>query len=164
MTAEQGQRLLDAVLDSWDRSNQALINLLRLVPEGGLDARVVESSPTVCQMFAHLHHERMISVFENAPEYAGPVPAEEWATERDVQRIAAMLDDSRTRVRNSVQGRLQSGRAFDRDFAHPIQLLQFLIFHDNYHHGQIKLALKAGGCPLPDDAAGPLIWDVWRAR
>jgi len=26
MTAEQGQRILDAVLDSWQRSNAALIN------------------------------------------------------------------------------------------------------------------------------------------
>jgi hypothetical protein len=30
---------LDAVLDAWDRHHRALIALLRLLPEGGLDAR-----------------------------------------------------------------------------------------------------------------------------
>jgi hypothetical protein len=39
-----------------------------------------------------------------------------------------------------------------------------LIFHEGYHHGQIKLALKAAGRPLSDQDAGPLTWDVWRRR
>ena len=46
MTTEQGQRLLDAVLDAWDRSNVALVNLLRAIPAGGLDARAMPGSPT----------------------------------------------------------------------------------------------------------------------
>ena len=55
-------------------------------------------------------------------------------------------------------------RALDQDLAHPVQLVPFLIFHEGYHHGQIKLALKAAGCPILDDDAGPLVWDVWRTR
>ncbi len=164
MTTDQGQRLLDAVLDSWERSNVALIHLLRAVPLGRLGARAMSGSPTIAEMFTHLHHERMVSVFENAPEHAGLVPAQEWNDERDAERIVAMLLESARHVRDAVRGRVEADRALDRDFAHPIQLLQFLIFHDAYHHGQIKLALKAAGCPMPDEDAGPLIWDVWRAR
>ncbi len=164
MTLEQGQRMLDALLGSWDRSNTSLINLLRVIPKDGLDARAMEGSPTVAEMLTHLHHERMVSVFENAPEYAGPVPAQEWDPEPDPDRIASMLAESGKRVRDAVQGRALADQSLDRDFAHPIQLLQFLIFHDGYHHGQIKLALKAAGSPIADEDAGPLIWDVWRAR
>jgi len=158
------QPLLDALLDSWDRGNVVLLNLLRALPSGGLDARVMDGSPTVAEMFTHMHHERMVSVFENAPEHAGPVPAREWDPERDPHRIADMLTESGRCVRNAVAGRIASGRGLDRAFAHPIQLIQFLIFHEGYHHGQIKLALKAAGCPIPDADAGPLTWQVWRKR
>jgi len=115
-------------------------------------------------MFTHMHHERMVSVLENSPEYAGPVPAEEWHHECDANRISEMLHESAKRVRDAVTGRIDTNRILDRDFAHPIQLLQFLIFHEGYHHGQIKSALKSAGCPIADADAGPVTWDVWRAR
>ena len=164
MTDEQESCLLDAVLDSWDRHSRVLLNLLQLISIHGLDARVREGSPTVSQMFTHMHHERMVSVLENAPEYAGPVPAEEWHHERDANRIAEMLHESAKRVRDAVTGRIEANRILDSDFSHPIQLLQFLIFHEGYHHGQIKSALKSAGCPIADADAGPVTWDVWRAR
>jgi uncharacterized damage-inducible protein DinB len=164
MTEGQAQRMLDALLDGWDRSNVGLVNLLRAIPKGGLGARAMEGSPTVAEMLTHLHHERMVSVLENAPESAGLVPEREWNPEPDKGRIASMLAESGHRVRAAVQGRALADQSLDRDFAHPIQLLQFLIFHDGYHHGQIKLALKAAGCVITEEVAGPLIWDVWRAR
>jgi uncharacterized damage-inducible protein DinB len=156
--------MLNALLDSWERGNLVLLNLLHAIPPGGFDARVMEGSPTVAEMFTHMHHERMVSVSENAPEHAGPVPAREWDPEPDPQRIADMLTESGRCVRHAVEGRIASGRGLDREFAHPIQLMQFLIFHEGYHHGQIKLALKASGCPIPDADAGPLTWHVWRKR
>jgi hypothetical protein len=67
-------------------------------------------------------------------------------------------------VRNAIDARVRAGRQLDLDFDHPILLLQLLIFHESYHHGQIKLALKAAGCPVTDDQAGPLTWDIWRSR
>lgn len=164
MTSAQGQRLLSALLDSWDRNNTILINLLRAIPSGGLDARAMEGSPTVSEMFTHMHHERMVSVLENCPEYAGQVPAHEWIRERDADLIAQMLHESAKRVRDAVSGRVEANQPMDRDFSHPLQLIQLLIFHEGYHHGQIKLALKAAGCPIADDDAGPLTWGVWRAR
>lgn len=156
------QRLLDALLDSWDRNNTILLNLLRALPEGGLEARAMASSPTVSEMFTHMHHERMVSVFEEAPEFAGEVPQKEWVVEPDRERIAQMLNESASRVRDAVKSRAETGRAMNLNYDHPILLLQLLIFHESYHHGQIKLALKLAGCPVTDDEAGPLTWDVWR--
>ncbi len=164
MTAEQGQQLLNATLNSWDRSNRVLLNLLSAIPDGGLQARALPGSPTVAEMFTHLHHERMVSVFENAPEWAGTLPEKEWDPEPDPQRIAALLTRSAQQVQDAVQGRVHAARNLDNSFAHPVQLLHFLIFHDAYHHGQIKLALKSAGLPISDDQAGPLTWDVWRSR
>ncbi len=164
MASEQDSSLLAAVLDSWDRNCRALINLLRLIPAHALDARVREGSPTVSQMFSHMHHERMISVLENAPECAGEVPEEEWKHEADPDRLAELLGESGRRVRDAVVGRLEANRPLDRDYAHPIQLLQFLTFHEGYHHGQIRSALRSAGCQITDDEAGPVIWDVWKGR
>ena len=154
--------LLDALLDSWDRNNTVLINLLRALPETGLEARAMAGSPTVAETFTHMHHERMVSVHENAPEHGGEIPPREWNPESDASQIARWLAESATRVREVVKARAEANRALDLDFAHPVQLVQFLIFHEGYHHGQIKLALKAAGCPIPDAEAGPLTWGVWR--
>jgi len=164
MSDTQDQRLLEALLDSWDRNNTTLINLLRAIPEGGLEARAMDGSPSVSEMFTHIHHERMVSVFENAPEFAGNVPEKEWVVELDANRIAQMLDESARTVRDAVKSRVEAGQGLDLDYDHPILLIQLLIFHEAYHHGQIKLALKAAGRPLTDDKAGPITWNVWRRK
>lgn len=93
------QHLLEALLDSWDRSNAILLNLLRALPEGGLEAKAIESSPSVAELFTHIHYVRLVSVFEDAPEFARNVPEEEWVVERDRDRIAQMLNDSAKAVR-----------------------------------------------------------------
>jgi hypothetical protein len=45
------QHLLEALLDSWDRITVILLNLLRALPEGGLEAEAIESSPSVAELF-----------------------------------------------------------------------------------------------------------------
>jgi hypothetical protein len=47
MSDAPDQRLLEALLDSWDRNNTILLNLLRALPEGGLEARAMEGSPSI---------------------------------------------------------------------------------------------------------------------
>ena len=157
-------RLLDALLDSWDRNNTIMIGLLGVLPEGGLDARATPDSPSVAQQFMHIHHERLVSVFEEAPEFAQQVPEDEWMIERDRDRVAQMLGDSAKAVRDAVRGRVLAGRSLDGSYDHPILMLQFLLWHEGYHHGQIKLALKLTGLPISNDQAGPLTWAVWRRK
>lgn len=156
--------ILDAVLDAWDRNNRVLINLLRAIPDGGLMSRAMAGSPSVAEMLMHIHHERMISVSEEVPEIAVTLPGEEWQPEEDRERIQHLLEESAIAVRSAVMSRVNAGRELDRHFAHPIQLMAFLIFHEGYHHGQIKLALKASGRPIPNNVAGPITWDEWRRR
>jgi uncharacterized damage-inducible protein DinB len=156
--------LLEALLDSWDRNNTILVNLVRAVPEGGLEARAMEGSPSVAQMFTHIHYVRLVFVFEDAPEFAREVPKGEWVIERDRGRLADMLNDSAKVVRETVRGRLAASREMDLHYDHPILFLQHMIWHEGYHHGQIKLALKVAGRPVTDEEAGPVTWGVWMRK
>src|ERR1700689_489989 len=150
------QRLLEALLDSWDRNNTILLNLLRALPEGALEARAMEGSPSIAQLFTHIHYVRLVFVFEDAPEFARDVPGEEWLAEGDPDRIGLMLNDSAKAVRDAVKGRLEAGRDMDLHYDHPILLLQHMLWHEGYHHGQIKLVLKMAAIPISDKKAGPI--------
>jgi uncharacterized damage-inducible protein DinB len=161
--SKQGD-LLDALMDSWDRNNTILVNLLRALPEDALDSRAVEGSPGVAQLFIHIHYCRLVFVLEDAPEFSKPLPEGEWRAERDRDRIAAMLNKSAKVVRDAVAGRLKAGRDMDRHYDHPILMLQHMIWHEGYHHGQIKLALKAEGRPFDDEEIGPVTWDIWMEK
>ena len=156
--------LLDALLDSWDRNNTILVNLLRALPENGLDAKALDDSPSVARLFRHVIYVRLVFVSEDAPEFAAPVPMNEWELDHDRDRIAQMLNDSAAVVRSAVQGRLAAGRDMDRHYDHPILLLQHMVWHEGYHHGQIKLALKAAGTPFDDEEIGDVTWDVWMRK
>ncbi len=161
MSETAGRGLLEALLDSWDRNNRILVNLVRALPEDVLGIRAMEGSPSIAELLGHIHYVRLILVFENAPEFAREVPKEEWAAEYDRNRIAEMLNESANAVREAVKGRIESGREMNELYDHPILLLQHLIWHEGYHHGQIKLALKLAGRPLRDEDAGPVTWRVW---
>ncbi|PYX29258.1 MAG: damage-inducible protein DinB [Acidobacteria bacterium] len=158
------QDLLEALLDSWDRNNTILLNLLRALPEGGLEARAMEGSPSIAQLFTHIHFVRLVFVSEDAPEFARPLPEEEWVVERDRSRIAQMLKDSAQTVRDVVKSRVEAGRDMNLHYDHPILLLQHMLWHEGYHHGQIKLALKLTGRPMTDEQAGPLTWHIWMRK
>ena len=155
------ESLLEALLDSWDRNNVILTNLLRALPDGALDARALDGSPTVAQLLTHIHFVRLVFVDEDAPEYSRPLPEREWAAERNRDRIAEMLNDSANVVRDAVKGRLLAGRGMDLHYDHPILMLQHMIWHEGYHQGQIKLALKAAGCPVDNKEIGAVTWRVW---
>jgi len=160
----QDSQLLEALLNSWDRNNTILVNLLRALPEGGLETRAMEGSPSIAQLFTHIHYARLVLVSEDAPEFAGHLPKEEWAVERDTGRIEHMLNDSAKAVRDAVKSRVEAGRNMDLHYDHPILLLQHMLWHEGYHHGQIKLALKLAGRPMADKEAGPVTWSVWMRK
>ncbi len=164
MLDARDEHLLEALLDSWDRNNAILVNLLRAVPEGGLETRPMEGSPSIAELFTHIHYVRLIFVSEDAPEFARDMPEKEWVAERDPIRIAQMLNESAKAVQDAVNGRLEAGQEMNLHYDHPILLLQHMIWHEGYHHGQIKLALKLAGRPITDEQAGPVTWGVWMRK
>lgn len=153
--------MLEALVDSWNRNNIITTNLLRAVPEDAMDLKVTPTSPSIAQLFMHMHYVRLVFVSEDAPEFVVAPPGGEWTVERDRERLAALLHDSAQTVCDAVTARVASGEAMDLHYDHPILMLQHLIWHEGYHHGQIKLALKLAGRAFDDEAIGPGTWDVW---
>jgi uncharacterized damage-inducible protein DinB len=161
MTTLTFDALLDAVLDSWDRGNRSLVNLLRAIPAAGLEVRATPTSWPVAGLFLHLHHNRLFWVGENVPAFARPLPTGEWRGERDPEKIAALLDASAQLVRDAVRHLVVTGTPTRQHFDHPVLLLQHLFWHDAYHHGQVKLALKGAGLELDDDLMAPLTFALF---
>ena len=124
----------------------------------------MDDSPSIAEMFTHIHYVRLVFVFEDAPEFAINLPAEEWAPERNRARLAHMLHDSARAVRDAVKSKVEAAHDMNLHYDHPILLLQHMLWHEGYHHGQMKLALKLAGLPLTDKEAGPLTWGVWMRK
>jgi uncharacterized damage-inducible protein DinB len=153
--------LLDVILDAWDRNNRILVNLVRALPPGGLEAQAMESSPTVAGMLTHIHYVRLVFLSEDVPELAPDVPAQEWTGEVTAEDIAAALEQSAHAVRESIEKCVRTSQEMKVHYDHPLLLLEHMIWHEGYHHGQIKLALKIAGLPLANKEIGPLTWRVW---
>ena len=164
MSYASDQRLLEVLLDSWERNNAILLNLLHALPDDGLEVRAMESSPSIAQLFTHIHFVRLVFISEDAPEFSRNLPEEEWAVEPNPGRIAQMLNDSARAVRDAVKSRVEAGRDMNLHYDHPILLIQHMLWHEGYHHGQIKLALKVAGHPMIDEVAGPVTWGVWMRK
>lgn len=156
--------LLEALLDSWERNNTILVNLLRAIPKDAFETSAMESSPSVGELFGHMHYVRLVFISEDVPELAVAVPGEEWVAELNPVRMAQLLNGSAKAVRDAVKSRVEAGRDMDLHYDHPILLLQHMIWHEGYHHGQIKLVLKLSGHPISDEEAGPITWGVWMRK
>jgi len=156
--------LLDALLDSWDRNNTIVINLFRALSPEAMKIRPAPGSPSIAQLFTHIHYVRSVFVLEDAPEWATKLPDEEWGGDPSPERMVQRLNDSAKAVRDAVKGRLDSAREMNLHYDHPILMLQHLIWHEGYHHGQIKIALKTAGRPFKDEEIGPLSWGVWMKK
>ena len=115
-------------------------------------------------MFTHIHYVRLAFVSEDAPEFARDLPDIEWKVETDRSRIEQTLRESARAVRDAVKSRVETARDMDLHYDHPILLLQHMVWHEGYHHGEIKLALKIAGQALTDEQAGPVTWDVWMRK
>ena len=104
---------------------------------------------------------RLEFVLGDAPEFARDLPEKEWMAERETGRIAEMLNGSAKAVRDALKSRIETGHEMKLHYDHPVLLLQHMLWHEGYHHGQIKLALKLASRPISDQEAGPITWGVW---
>src|SRR5258707_11702292 len=120
MSATHDQSLLEALLDSWDRNNAILVNLLRALPEGGLEAKVLADSPSVAKLFTHIHYVRLVFISEDAPEFATNLPEGEWRDERDRGRLAQMLNDTAKVVRDAGKSPGERGQDMNLPYDPPI--------------------------------------------
>src|SRR5947208_3379321 len=116
-------RLLDMLLDSWDRNNTILLNLLSTLPQGGLEVRAMNGSPSVAELFTHIHFVRLVFILDDAPEFARELPEKEWAFERDASRIAQLLKESAAAVKEAIKRTVETETEMQVHYDHPILLL-----------------------------------------
>jgi uncharacterized damage-inducible protein DinB len=117
---------------------------LRALPSGALGHRALPDSPTLSELFTHMHFVRLIFLSEDAPDLAMEAPQREWVKELEVDRLAEELGRSAAAVRNAVRTLIASGRQTNVHYDHPLLFLQHMIWHEGYHHGQIKLDIYTG--------------------
>ncbi len=173
MTKLADQNILEAILDAWKRSNTILTNLLEALPEDGLEASPMAGSMPVAAQFAHIQNTRLFWLKQVAPEFAAGVTqlfrndGEERIAERDPRRIAQALNEGAQAIGDAVVGRLETGQPMKSEHAtydHPVLLLAHMLWHEGYHVGQIKLALKAMGYVMSDEVEEKTIWSLWRTE
>jgi uncharacterized damage-inducible protein DinB len=160
--------LLGALLDSYQRNNTILLNLLNALPEGGLESKAMEGSPSVAKLFTHIHDVRYFFVSQSAPEFASTIPELfQDRAEYNPIHITQMLNDSAKAVHDVVKRCIETGQELKGKhviYDHPVLLLQHMLWHEGYHVGQIKLALKAAGHVLSDEQEEKAIWSLWRTE
>jgi uncharacterized damage-inducible protein DinB len=165
--------LLEALLDSYQRGNTILLNLLHAMPNGALEARAREDSPSIATQLSHMHSTRLYFLNDTAAEFAQGLSqlfhqeSEQRTAERDPHRIAAGLEASAKAVCATIHDRVSTGQPLKgthTSYDHPVLLLQHLLWHEGYHVGQIKLALKAAGHTMSEENEEQNIWSVWRTE
>lgn len=161
--------VVEALLDSFQRNNAILLNLLRALPEGGLAARAMEGSPSVGEQFAHIQNTRLFWLQQIAPEFAEGLPPLFYQDpdDRPAEGIVQALEESARAICKAVKHRLEAGQPMQSEHArydHPVLFLQHMLWHEGYHVGQIKLALKRMGYVMPEALEEQAIWSLWRAE
>ncbi|MGL4612050.1 MAG: DinB family protein [Trueperaceae bacterium] len=165
------QDLLEPLIDSYHRNNTILLNLLNALPESGMDAKVMEGSPSIVVMFSHIHQTRLGWLSLTASEFAENLASlfrqegESRVPEYDKARVAEALNASAKAISEAVKNRVETGQAMkgkNATYDHPILLLQHMLWHEGYHVGQLKLALKTIGFVMSDEEEEKNIWSLWR--
>jgi uncharacterized damage-inducible protein DinB len=165
--------LLGALLNSYQRNNTILLNLLKALPEGTMNAKALPDSAPIAVQFSHIHQTRLFWLEQTAPEFAETLASlfhkqgEDYLPEFDPQKITTALVLSSKAVTNAVKSHIETDAAMKGEHAsydHPVFFLQHMLWHEGYHVGQIKLALKAAGHVLSDKQEEKAIWSLWRTE
>ena len=134
------------------------------IPARDLEVRTTPGGHTIAQLFMHLASNRLAFLEENVPDAGFKAPPGEWVNERDPEVIARFLDETARAVREVARDHIAKGRAMAIHYDHPLLFLQHMIWHDGYHHGQIKLALQLAGRALSNETIGRGTWGVWMRK
>lgn len=164
MSGASDQSLLSVLLDSWDRNNSIMLNLLRALPEDGTGGQSAGGQP-LRRAAVDAHPPRAARVRLRGgsrvrqERTGGRVAGRAW-------RGTRRADADRKRQGGAGRGEREgAGRSEPGPQLRPPDPdAPALALHEGYHHGQIKLALKVAGYPICDDEAGAFTWDVWRRK
>jgi len=98
------QRLLEALLDSWDRNNTILVNLLRALPDGGLTAKLAASLDALNASYLTGTSWTTDATFRETREEITALQAEIKQSKDQVNSPSGFLDSSNEAIAAAVYG------------------------------------------------------------
>ncbi len=153
-----------AVLECWQANNQVNENLLEHLSQEMLDARTPGGGMTVAGHLAELAGTVEYWVDKLAPDQQRATPRlysivdENVVPESDLERYRAHFLAGRDAALEAAQS-VPEGDTGEAPHLSADALLLHMIVHDSHHRGQLLLALKINGHPLPSEEA---MWLPWR--
>ena len=151
----------ETVKEAWLINDKVNNVLLEHLTPNMIEAHIPGSGYSVAQHLAHMAEAKKFWGAMLNEEQAGTLP-DLFKEERSAETNLAQIKDVFAQT-SKVTLELAKSTSDPSDFPYASldSYLIHLIVHDSYHRGQIVLALKTAGHPLPDEGA---LWGPWRTE
>lgn len=153
-----------SVSDLWHANDQVNHNLLQHLRQDMMSAQTPGGGMTVAEHLAELAGTTEFWVSRLAGEHLRDTPRlydvvnDEIIAYTDLELFRERLPISREAVFEAADA-VPEGQTGEVPHLSADAVLQHMIVHDSHHRGQLLLALKTNGYPLPSEEA---MWLPWR--
>ena len=154
-----GVDLAEQLIDTWRIHNRIHLYLLEAIPSEAL-ATPLAKGRAVGAQFAHIHNVRLMWLKASAPELLEGLSKLEGSL--TAASLASGLTASSVAIESLLTQTLASGGRVKNFKPHVSGFVGYLISHESHHRGQIEIALRQAGTPLPDKISYGL-WE-WGSR
>lgn len=158
----------DSIVKAWEANGRVNRVLLEHLEPRMLAARSPGGGFSVAQHLAHLAASLKFWTMGLEPETAAALPdlfpagtdpeSLDFEAETDLERIREVMARTEEAALAAVVGR-PPGEVGELPHASTEVFLVHMMVHDAHHRGQILLALKTAGHPLPDEGR---MWGPWK--
>jgi uncharacterized damage-inducible protein DinB len=153
--------LSPSVKEAWEINSTINQKVLDHLTQDMMNARTPGGGFTVAEHMLEILHtpkyfgQKFDSSLENLPNLY-EVKGEDYIAETDLERIREVAKQTAKQVLDAAEHAESKG-----DLPHSnldVYVIHMMV-HDAHHRGQLFLALKTNGYPLPDDKQ---IWSPWK--
>lgn len=149
----------EQLIDTWRIHNRIHLFLLEAIPSEALSTPLAKGKAVGAQ-FAHIHNVRLMWLKASAPDLLEGL--EKLEGDLSPARLADALTASSQAVEGLIGRAIEAGGKVKNFKPHVTAFVGYLISHESHHRGQMEIALRQAGTPLPDKIAYG-IWE-WGSR